>query len=60
MSLSEIHIAGYRWICDLRLPLRRLTVLVGGNEPAPPREVLRQDGATRITGLTRLGQFEDG
>jgi predicted ATPase len=26
---------------------------------APAREVLRQDGATRIAGLTRLGQFED-
>lgn len=31
MSLSDLDIAGYRSIRSIRFPLRRLTVLVGGN-----------------------------
>jgi predicted ATPase len=31
MSLSDLSIAGYRSIRSIRFPLRRLTVLVGGN-----------------------------
>jgi predicted ATPase len=31
MSLSDLHIEGYRSVRNLRLPVRRLTVLVGAN-----------------------------
>jgi predicted ATPase len=31
MSLTDLEITGYRSIRSIRFPLKRLTVLVGGN-----------------------------